>query len=320
MQGTTVGRFAPSPSGRMHLGNVMSALLAWLGAKSVGGRMVLRIEDLDPERSRIEYARQIEEDLRFLGLDWDEGEGVGGAHGPYLQSRRTQVYEEALERLSRQGLLYPCYCTRAELHAVTQAPHMGDGRFVYGGRCRSLGEAERAQLSASRKPAIRLRVPKEEIRFVDGLCGPCSQDLALACGDFIVRRSDGAFAYQLAVVVDDVLMGVTQVVRGRDLLDSTPRQLYLYRLLGAEPPAFYHVPLLLAPDGRRLSKRERDLDMGALRARYSAEEILGKLAWLAGLQDAPGPVSARELAASFSWERVKRENLYLPEGLFEDRG
>lgn len=319
MQGTTVGRFAPSPSGRMHLGNVMSALLAWLGAKSVGGRMVLRIEDLDPERSRTEYERQIEEDLRFLGLDWDEGEGAGGAHGPYLQSRRTPIYEEALAQLSRQGLLYPCYCTRAELHAVTQAPHMGDGRFVYGGRCRNLGEAERVQLSACRKPAIRLRVPKEEIRFVDGLCGPCAQDLALACGDFIVRRSDGAFAYQLAVVVDDVLMGVTQVVRGRDLLDSTPRQLYLYRLLGAEPPAFYHVPLLLAPDGRRLSKRERDLDMGALRARYSAEEILGKLAWLTGLQDAPEPVSARELAASFSWEQVKQENLYLPEGLFEER-
>lgn len=317
MRSTTVGRFAPSPSGRMHLGNVMSALLAWLGAKSGGGRMVLRIEDLDPERSRPEYAAQIEEDLRFLGLDWDEGEGVGGAHGPYLQSRRTQIYEAALEQLSRQGLLYPCYCTRAELHAVTQAPHAGEGRFVYSGRCREIGEVERARLSADRKPAIRLRVPEEEIRFVDGLCGSCAQNLRTECGDFIVRRSDGAFAYQLAVVVDDILMGVTQVVRGRDLLDSTPRQLYIYRLLGAEPPVFYHVPLLLAPDGRRLSKRERDLDMGALRARYSAEEILGKLAWLTGLRDTPGPADARELVATFSWERVKRENLYLPEALFE---
>lgn len=317
MRSTTVGRFAPSPSGRMHLGNVMSALLAWLGAKSGGGRMVLRIEDLDPERSRPEYAAQIEEDLRFLGLDWDEGEGVGGAHGPYLQSRRTRIYEAALDQLSRQGLLYPCYCTRAELHAVTQAPHAGEGRFIYSGRCREIEEAERARLSADRKPAIRLRVPEEEIRFVDGLCGSCAQNLRTECGDFIVRRSDGAFAYQLAVVVDDILMGVTQVVRGCDLLDSTPRQLYIYCLLGAEPPVFYHVPLLLAPDGRRLSKRERDLDMGALRARYSAEEILGKLAWLTGLRDTPDPADARELAATFSWERVKRENLYLPEALFE---
>ena len=317
MASSVVGRFAPSPSGRMHLGNVMSALLCWLSARSAGGRLVLRMEDIDPERSRDEYARFIIEDLRFLGLDWDEGEGAGGAHGPYRQSGRTLVYEEALRRLDAMGLLYPCFCSRAELHDVTRAPHASDGRLIYGGRCRSLNAQERAELSARRRPSLRLRVPDETVRFVDGLCGPQAQNLREECGDFIVRRSDGAFAYQLAVVVDDIAMGVTQVVRGRDLLDSTPRQLYLYRLLGARPPAYYHVPLLLAPDGRRLSKRERDLDMGALRARYGAEEILGRLAFLTGLRETAAPVEARALAETFSWSRVRRENLYLPEGLFE---
>ena len=317
MASSVVGRFAPSPSGRMHLGNVMSALLCWLSARSAGGRLVLRIEDIDPERSRDEYARFIIEDLRFLGLDWDEGEGAGGAHGPYRQSGRTLVYEEALRRLDAMGLLYPCFCSRAELHDVTRAPHASDGRLIYGGRCRNLNVQERAELSARRRPSLRLRVPDETIRFVDGLCGPQAQNLREECGDFIVRRSDGAFAYQLAVVVDDIAMGVTQVVRGRDLLDSTPRQLYLYRLLGARPPAYYHVPLLLAPDGRRLSKRERDLDLGALRARYGAEEIMGRLAFLTGLRETAAPVEARALAETFSWSRVRRENLYLPEGLFE---
>ena len=316
MQGTVIGRFAPSPSGRMHLGNVMSAMLAWLGAKSQGGRMVLRIEDLDPERCSPAYARLVEDDLRFLGLTWDEGGEAGGLHGPYSQSERRTVYAEALRELDRAGMLYPCYCTRAELHAVTQAPHASDGRFIYNGRCRELSEAQRAALAEARRPALRLRVPDEKIAFEDGLCGPRVQNLAADCGDFIVRRSDGAFAYQLAVVVDDALMGVTQVVRGRDLLDSTPRQIYLYRLLGAQAPAFYHVPLLLAADGRRLSKRERDMDMGSLRARYSAEEILGKLAFLCGLCATPAPASAWQLARSFSWTRVKRENIYLPNGLF----
>ena len=317
MASSVVGRFAPSPSGRMHLGNVLSALLCWLSARSAGGRLVLRIEDIDPERSRDEYARLIVEDLRFLGLDWDEGEGAGGTHGPYRQSERTPVYEEALRRLDAMGLLYPCFCSRAELHDVTRAPHASDGRLIYGGRCRNLNAHERAELSARRRPSLRLCVPDETIRFVDGLCGPQAQNLQEECGDFIVRRSDGAFAYQLAVVVDDIAMGVTQVVRGRDLLDSTPRQLYLYRLLGGQPPTYYHVPLLLAPDGRRLSKRERDLDMGALRARYGAEEILGRLAFLTGLRETAAPVEARALAETFSWSRVRRDNLYLPEGLFK---
>ncbi|MDO4356089.1 MAG: tRNA glutamyl-Q(34) synthetase GluQRS [Clostridia bacterium] len=300
-----VGRFAPSPSGRMHLGNVMSALLAWLSARSQGGRMVLRIEDIDPDRSRRAYAEQIMDDFAFLGLDWDDG--------PHWQSARTAAYEQALRALSAHT--YPCYCSRAELHA-TQAPHASDGTFIYDGRCRDLTAAQRAVLAQSRRPAVRIRVPDCEITFVDGCRGPMAQNLARDCGDFILRRSDGAFAYQLAVVVDDAQMGVTQVVRGSDLLGSTPRQIWLHRLLGFEPPQYCHIPLLLAPDGRRLSKRERDLDMGALRRSYSAEEIIGKLAWLTGLQPAPEPVSAAELIPAFQWNRVKQQDIFLPDGLF----
>ena len=301
------GRFAPSPSGRMHLGNVMSALLAWLSAKSEGGAVVLRIEDIDPDRSRRAYALQMLEDFRFLGLDWDDG--------PYWQSERTAAYEAALAKLQAAGMTYPCYCSRAELHA-TQAPHASDGGFVYGGHCRNLTLAQRTELAQTRRAATRIRVPAETVRYVDGCRGPQAQDLAAECGDFILRRSDGAFAYQLAVVVDDAQMGVTQVVRGSDLIGSTPRQIWLHRLLGYEPPQYCHIPLLLASDGRRLSKRERDLDMGALRERHSAEEIIGRLAHLAGLIDRIAPVSARELIGAFSWEKVPKCDMIVPDGLF----
>lgn len=207
--------------------------------------------------------------------------------------------------------MYPCYCTRAERLAAS-APHRSDGQAVYGGRCRSLTAAERAALEEIRRPAWRLRVPEGEVSFTDGHCGPFSCDLARDCGDFIIRRSDGVYAYQLAVVADDAAMGVNQVVRGRDLLDSTPRQIYLYGLLGLDAPAFYHVPLLRSGDGRRLSKRDRDLDMGALRTRHTPEEILGALAFLAGLLERPEPVAARDLIPGFSWEKVPKEDIALP--------
>ena len=303
------GRFAPSPSGRMHLGNLFAALLAWLSVRAAGGTLTLRVEDLDPDRCRLSYAALLAEDLRWLGLDWDEGYGAGGPDGPYLQSRRTERYAAAFQALEARGLVYPCYCTRAERLAAS-APHGSDGQG--GCRCRSLTAAERAALEASRRPAWRLRVPEGEVSFTDGHCGPFSSDLARDCGDFIVRRSDGVYAYQLAVVADDAAMGISQVVRGRDLLDSTPRQLYLYRLLGWPAPEFYHVPLLLAADGRRLSKRERDLDMGALRARHTPEELLGLLAFLAGLLERPEPVTAQELIPVFSWEKVPQKDVVLP--------
>lgn len=309
-----IGRFAPSPSGRMHLGNVFCALLAWLSARAQGGRMVLRIEDLDRARCRPEYAAQLEDDLRWLGLDWDAGGAQGGAF--YFQSCRTDAYQTAFAALDAQGLVYPCFCSRAALHAAS-APHLSDGRAVYSGACRALTPAEAAQKSRGRAPAWRIRVPDRFIAFTDGLQGDYTENLARAAGDFILRRADGVYAYQLAVVVDDGAQGVTEVVRGCDLLDSTPRQLYLYALLGLTPPSFLHIPLLLAPDGRRLSKRDRDLDMGALRARYAAPEpLIGRLAYLAGLLPAPVPASAAALVPRFDRARLPRESIVLDAALY----
>ena len=205
---TCLGRFAPSPSGRIHLGNILCCLLAWLSARQKGGRVLLRIEDLDTARCPRRYARQMEEDLRWLGLDWDVGPGAEGPDGPYYQSERTAVYEAALETLEKLGLVYPCFCTRAELHAAS-APHRSDGQTVYPGTCRDLTAAEAAERAKKRAPALRLRVPAEEIAFRDGHMGPQRQRLDTECGDFLLRRSEGLFAYQLAVVVDDDAMGVT---------------------------------------------------------------------------------------------------------------
>ena len=289
-----IGRFAPSPSGRMHLGNVFSAMLAWLSVRSAGGKMILRIEDLDPDRCRPEYAEQLKRDLEWLGLGWDEEQTP--------QSQRTAAYAEAFARLDT----YPCYCSRSELHAAS-APHASDGTFLYAGTCRNLTAAERA--AKTRRPAWRVRVPEEQISFTDGLQGQMCETLSRSCGDFILRRSDGVYAYQLAVVVDDAAGGVTEVVRGRDLLSSTPRQLWLQEQLGFPHPHYYHVPLLCAPDGRRLSKREHDLDLGALRRTHTPEQLLGKLAFLAGLLDRPEAASAAELAREFDWTRVFSKNI-----------
>lgn len=295
------GRFAPTPSGRMHLGNVFSALVAWLSARAAGGTVVLRIEDLDPRAQSRERADALMGDLEWLGLTWDEG--------PFFQSKRTGVYQEALDRLAGAGLTYPCFCSRAELHAAT-APHASDGTPVYAGTCRGLSADEVARRSAERPPATRLRVPEADdpagtVEFCDLAYGPRREVLARECGDFLVRRSDGVVAYQLAVVVDDALMGITQVVRGRDLLGSCARQIYLGRLLGHPAPQYGHVPLLVAPDGRRFSKRDRDLDLGVLRERGVApERIVGALAAAAGLVDDGADLTPTELVASFSWEKI----------------
>lgn len=310
-----LGRFAPSPSGRIHLGNILCCLLAWLSARQKGGGVLLRIEDLDTARCPRRYADQMEEDLRWLGLHWDRGPGAEGCDGPYYQSQRTEVYQAALEKLEGMGLVYPCFCTRAELHAAS-APHRSDGQTVYPGTCRHLTPLEVLERAKARAPALRLRVPEEEIVFRDGHMGLQRQQLDTECGDFLLRRSDGLFAYQLAVVVDDAAMGVTEVVRGADLLDSTPRQLLLYRLLGLRAPEFYHFPLLLACDGRRLSKRDADAGLDVLRPRTSAEEILGKLAYLAGFNPSATPRSAESLLPDFTWDKVPKEDIRIPEGLF----
>lgn len=322
-----VGRFAPSPTGRMHLGNVAASLLAWLSLRSQGGRIVLRIEDLDDRARSGPWTELLMDDLRWLGLDWDEG--------PYYQTERLDLYGAALAKLDALGLLYPCFCTRAELHAAS-APHASDGTPVYAGTCRDLTSAQVAERSALRPPAVRLRVPAVDdpgdpgmgfggrtamssrvVRFVDRTYGERIEDLSRECGDFLVRRSDGVFAYQLAVVVDDAEMGVTEVVRGCDLLGSTARQMYLQDLLGYAHPEYAHVPLLVAPDGRRLSKRDRDLDMGELRARFAtSDELLGRLAFALGLRPDAAPLTAERLVEGFSWDWVRdhRESLVVGPG------
>lgn len=303
----TRGRFAPSPSGRMHLGNLFSALLAWLSVRAVGGTLVLRVEDLDPVRCQPAHAWQLMEDLEWLGLTWDEGGGVPS----YWQSNRGARYAAAFETLRAKGLVYPCFCTR--LQRLNEAPH---GHEISSAcPCAALTDQEVAERAARRPPGWRVRVPSRSISFFDGCQGAYTQDLARDCGDFPIRRWDGAWAYQLAVVVDDGAMGITQVVRGRDLLSSTPRQLWLYEALGLTPPEFYHVPLLLAPDGRRLAKRDADLDMGVLRRRYTPEALLGLLAKLSGQQETAAPVSAVELAGRFTWTAVPREDIVVTQDL-----
>ena len=294
-----VGRFAPTPSGRMHLGNLFAAMLAWASVRKDGGRIILRIEDLDTERCTEAFADLVKSDLEWLGLDWDEETPPQRDRGP--------AYAAALQRLEEQGLVYPCWCTRGLLHAAS-APHAEDGHSVYPGFCRDLTPEERAQ-RADRPASTRLRVPDETVSFIDGLQGPYCENLARDCGDFVVRKADGGWAYQLAVVVDDIASGVTEVVRGRDLLSSVPRQLYLYRLLEAEPPRYWHVPLLLGPEGRRLSKRDRDLDVGLLRERMRPEQLLGRLAHIAGLTDVYRPLTAAELACLFDWAKVRRDDI-----------
>lgn len=404
-----VGRFAPSPTGRMHLGNVFSSLLAWLSVRSQGGKLVLRIEDLDDRARSGPWDALLMDDLRWLGLDWDEG--------PYYQTDRIDLYADAVRQLDDMGLVYPCFCTRAELHAAS-APHASDGTPVYAGTCRGLTAAEVVARSKARPPALRLKVPpvqgiassrgpfesfaseskhsKTELtdfdnsmpreltfgdcsergtrgaaasrgaavgdhggaasqdtaggtrggaalqgaaggvrgaaasrsaaggdagvmHFEDRTYGPQREVLAEECGDFLVRRSDGVYAYQLAVVVDDADMGVNEVVRGCDLLGSTARQMYLQDLLGYAHPSYAHVPLLVAPDGRRLSKRDRDCDMGVLREHFGTPgALLGRLAYVAGLVPSPEPRTADQLADGFSWSAVceHRDNIAVEECFF----
>lgn len=404
-----VGRFAPSPTGRMHLGNVFSSLLAWLSVRSQGGKLVLRIENLDDRARSGPWDALLMDDLRWLGLDWDEG--------PYYQTDRIDLYADAVRRLDDMGLVYPCFCTRAELHAAS-APHASDGTPVYAGTCRGLTAAEVVARSKARPPALRLKVPpvqgiassrgpfesfaseskhsKTELtdfgnsmpreltfgdcsergtrgaaasrgaavgdhggaasqdtaggtrggaalqgaaggvrgaaasrsaaggdagvmHFEDRTYGPQREVLAEECGDFLVRRSDGVYAYQLAVVVDDADMGVNEVVRGCDLLGSTARQMYLQDLLGYAHPSYAHVPLLVAPDGRRLSKRDRDCDMGVLREHFGTPgALLGRLAYVAGLVPSPEPRTADQLADGFSWSAVceHRDNIAVEECFF----
>ncbi len=301
------GRFAPSPSGRMHLGNVFCALISWLAAKAEGGQAVLRIEDLDTARCKPAYTEQLLDDLAYLGLEYDEGPTPSDLDESYFQSKRSALYEQALEKLETKGLIYPCYCSRDELHAAS-APHASDGRVLYNGACRGLSDAERA--CKTRPPAMRMKADNCTYTFTDGLYGEQYLNVKEEWGDFVLRRSDGLFAYQLAVVVDDAAMGITQVVRGRDLLSSVAPQLQLYKALDLTPPQFIHIPLLVNAEGRRLSKRDRDLDMGELRKRYPrSEDLIGKLLHLSGIISSPQPITPSKALEIFSFDKLRRDDI-----------
>ncbi|MEO7000283.1 MAG: tRNA glutamyl-Q(34) synthetase GluQRS [Ktedonobacterales bacterium] len=308
------GRYAPSPSGALHLGNLRTALLAWLFAHAEDGAFILRMEDLDLPRMRPGAAAHILADLRWLGLDWAEGPDVGGQYGPYTQSARQAIYEAELARLQARGLLYPCYCTRAELHDaqhIASAPHASDSPTpLYPGTCRGLSEqGRRAREAAGRRPSLRFRAPQQPITFTDRFAGQFTVNVAESVGDFIVRRSDGLIAYHLAVVVDDALMGVTQVARGADLLASVAPQLALYAALGYPPPTDYiHVPLATDATGQRMAKRTASAGAASLQERgISPEQALGALAASCGLWPASQPATLADLLAAFNPTRINRE-------------
>jgi len=310
------GRYAPSPTGRLHLGNVRTALLAWLSCRRDGGAFVMRIEDLDSARVLPDGEAVLLADLRWLGLDWDEGPDVGGACAPYRQSARQALYDEAITKLLASGRAFPCACSRAEVARAASAPHGPDDEGPrYPGTCRRLAPDEVAARAraAGRQATIRFAGNGERITFQDGVRGP-SDPLGLeGVDDFVLRKADGVAAYQLAVVVDDAAMAIDQVVRGDDLLSSTPRQIALYRALGLRIPTFAHVPLLLdAATGERLAKRTRPPSLGSLRAAgWPPEKVVGRLAASTGLVSADTPISAPDLLSSLLagplWPRMKRD-------------
>lgn len=324
------------------MGNIYAALISWLSAKKDGGHWLLRIEDLDKQRCKREWADRLMDDLLWLGLEWDEGPGKkslqdkncaanegpaktagGTARGlqdqncaaakSYYQSERDSIYKKYFSALEERGLVYDCFCRRADLLAAS-APHASDGTPIYAGTCRKLSAADRERLLKERSPAKRIRLPDRESIFIDGHYGPQKLNLATDAGDFIIRRADGNFSYQLAVTVDDALMGVTQVARGRDLLASTHQQLFLYEALDLAAPQFLHFPLLVDKEGRRLSKRDKDLDMGYLRTCFSPQEIIGKLMSLCGMSPACKPMDLQEAAAIFVWNKLPREDIVVGKG------
>lgn len=287
-----VGRLAPSPTGAQHVGNARTYLIAWLSARSRSGKVLLRIEDIDSPRVKPWAFQQTLEDLRWLGLDWD-GE-------PLVQTERFRLYQGALEQLKARELVYPCTCTRGDIEVAASAPHPEHEGPVYPGTCS--GRTVRNADDLGDLPfAWRFRTPDETIVFEDGYRGLTGINPNKVGGDFVVWKSSGTPAYQLAVVVDDALTGITEVIRGDDLLPSTPRQLLLYRAMNWQPPKFIHVPLVVGPDGRRLAKRHGDTRLSTLReSGVTAEALIGLLAWSCGWQADTSPLRARDLLPRFS--------------------
>lgn len=312
------GRLAPSPTGALHLGNIRTFMVAWLRARSLGGEVVFRMEDLDHPKNKPGAEAQTMEDLRWLGFDWDEGPDVGGPFAPYVQSRRRELYAEALARLVRDGRAYPCVCARRDVESAQSAPHAGETLF-YPGTCRGrfASFADAAAAIPGRTPAWRFRVGEGESEsFHDVFCGDVSQDLSRFCGDFVLARDALGAGYTLAVAVDDAAMGITEVVRGDDLLDATPRQLAVFRALGLAPPAFLHVPLLVGPDGMRLAKRHGDSRISRYReAGVPPRRILGYLAHVSGLAGEGESVSLRDLLPRFDLSKIPRTPVVVSDSL-----
>ena len=308
------GRLAPSPTGYPHLGNAWSFLLCWLAVRSAGGRLVLRMEDIDPDRSRPHYVEAIQHDLAWLGLDWDEGPDKGGPFAPYTQSKRLERYAEVISELTRLGHTYPCYCTRKELKTMASAPHAEDVGPIYPGTCLGLSASQRAERQAQgRKPSLRLHGSEDTV-FQDLVHGEVRMSWAECGGDFPLRRSDGVVAYQLAVAVDDMDQGINLVVRGADILPCTPRQILLFRLLGVQAPNYAHVPLIVDHCGERLAKRHQSRELRALReAGVSPQAIIGYLGHRAGLMPKAEMATPHELLRVFDWSRLPRTAVTLEE-------
>jgi glutamyl-tRNA synthetase len=311
---TPRGRYAPSPTGFLHVGNARTALVAWLSVRSRGGSFVWRVEDLDPPRVAAGAAEAAVEDLSWLGLDWDEDPASGGPFGPYVQSERTGVYEAALQVLHDAGRLFPCTLSRRDLQSISSAPHPGEEEAPYPPSLRPArlepGWYDELKRSASPGAAIRFRVHDEPVRFADRLRGQVEEKVA---GDFVLKRRDGLYAYQLAVVVDDWLMRIDEVVRGSDLFSSTARQLQLVDALGGQRPSHAHVPMVLTEAGEKLSKRDDALTLRSLReSGVRASQLTGYLAWTLGLVERPVAVSAAELVEAFSWTSIGTADFRLP--------
>lgn len=302
-----VGRFAPTPSGELHAGSLMCALLAYLSVKHRGGKFLIRIEDLDPDRCSREAAESMIAMLETLGITSD---------GPIVyQSERNALYREKEHELQQKVRVYPCFCTRAELHAA-EAPRLSDGGFLYAGACRRLRDEQIKERIALRRPCYRVEVPDCAIGFTDLLAGQTVQNLKAECGDFMLRRSDGDYAYQFAVSVDDGESGVSEVVRGNDLLSSTPRQIWLMRLLGYTPPVYCHIPLVCDGSGRKLSKSEGDSAARWIET-YPPERLLGFLAYSSGIIEVNRAAALDELIACFSWKNVRKNKIILDRTLLK---
>jgi glutamyl-tRNA synthetase len=313
------GRYAPSPTGWIHVGNARTALVAWLSVRSRGGSFVWRVEDLDGPRVLPGMAAAQMADLAWLGLDWDEGPEVGGPHAPYVQSERSGFYEAALRRLAAAGRLFPCRLSRKDLQAMASAPHGGEeAPYPASLRPGTLEPDWFERLCGMARPdaAIRFRVDDRPTTFTDRVFGVLTEQVDLAVGDFVLKRRDGLYAYQLAVVVDDLLMGIDDVVRGADLLASTARQIQLIEALGGAPPAYAHVPLMRSPQGEKLSKRDKGLTLRSLREEGARPEaVTGYLAYSLGLLDRPESCRPIDLVPLFAWEKIGRVDWTLPESL-----